>query len=73
MGNLYLLFTFSINLKIALKAIKAVVKHKINNFFKKNWQENFYSLIIMLKKKLLLLFFGCTGSSLLRETFLYLC
>ena len=35
MGNLYLLFTFSINLKIALKAIKAVVKHKINNFFKK--------------------------------------
>ena len=73
MGNLYLIFTFSINLKIALKAIKAVVKHKINNFFKKKLarellQPDHYTL-----KKKLLLFFGCTGSSLLRETFLYLC
>ena len=58
MGNLYLLFTFAINLKIALKAIKVVVKHKINNFFKKkNWQENFYSLIIILFLKMYFFFF----------------
>ena len=62
MGNLYLLFTFAINLKIALKAIKAVVyfadlvsrveKHKSTGW-EESWKLNSYSLIVLFVRNLL--------------------